>query len=92
MSFHDDLLRAYRRCSNHRRQLELDQRCGCFSCLTIFHPDRIRNWIPDAQDETAICPYCNSDSVLGESSGFPITPEFLGAMKEFWRFQGRTGS
>ncbi len=33
---------------------------------------------------TAFCPFCGVDSVIGESSGYPITKEFLEKMKEWW--------
>ncbi len=33
---------------------------------------------------TAICPYCRVDSIIGESSKYPITKEFLKMMKEYW--------
>ena len=35
-------------------------------------------------DGTALCPYCGIDSIIGESSGYPITAEFLKSMHERW--------
>lgn len=29
-------------------------------------------------------PYCHIDSVIGDTSGFPITPEFLREMNKRW--------
>lgn len=73
------------RCSiRHRRQLEKDKICGCFHCLAIFHPNEITEWIDDNEDDTALCPFCGIDSVIGESSGFPITKEFLEGMHHVW--------
>lgn len=60
-----------------------DQRCGCFYCLKIFHPNEIIEWI-DEPGKTALCPFCEIDSVIGESSGFPITVEFLQQMQQYW--------
>ena len=74
--------------SNHKPELEKDSRCGCFYCLTVFEPKEITEWLIDENscDErgTAICPYCGIDSVIGESSGFPITQEFLLIMRHRW--------
>ena len=28
--------------------------------------------------------YCDTDSVIGENSGYPITKEFLESMKKYW--------
>jgi hypothetical protein len=34
--------------------------------------------------QTAICPRCGIDSVIGDESGYPVTREFLAAMKAHW--------
>jgi hypothetical protein len=51
--------------------------------LQIFAPSEIVEWIPDSKG-TAICPYCGIDSVIGESSGYPITKGFLEEMNRYW--------
>ena len=33
---------------------------------------------------TMLCPYCEIDSVIGSASGYPITAEFLDAMRRHW--------
>ena len=43
----------------------------------------INQWIYD-ENETAFCPYCGVDSVIGESSGYHITKEFLEEMNQYW--------
>ncbi|WHZ02866.1 cytoplasmic protein [Neobacillus sp. YX16] len=68
--------------SRHRKDLERDQVCGCFHCLKIFSPAEITEWVDD--DDTALCPYCWIDSVIGVSSGFPITDKFLKEMHKMW--------
>ena len=83
MSEHPEYVEAHLFSANHKEQLLRDQVCGCFYCGKIFDPRRINEWVPDVSG-TAICPYCGIDSVIGESSGFPITKEFLAGMKEFW--------
>jgi hypothetical protein len=35
-------------------------------------------------ERTALCPERMIDSVLGDASGFPITPDFLAAMHQYW--------
>ncbi len=67
----------------HQEQLSKDTECGCFYCLKIFSPTEIKMWIKDYSG-TAVCPYCGVDSIIGESSGFPITEDFLRKMKERW--------
>ncbi|MFC7370963.1 cytoplasmic protein [Fictibacillus iocasae] len=67
----------------NRELLEKDQICGCFYCLKIFHPSEIDEWEGENED-TAFCPYCGIDSVIGESSGYHITKEFLVKMNTEW--------
>jgi RimJ/RimL family protein N-acetyltransferase len=79
---------AHRFSNNHRVQLEKDSICGCFYCGKIFAPAEINEWIiednPSDRLGTAICPYCEIDSVIGESSGYPITDKFMDAMNKIW--------
>jgi hypothetical protein len=77
-----ELIEAHKHCTNNKQTLIIDDLCGCFCCLKIFNPEEIKSWT-DA-GETAICPYCEIDSVIGKNSGFPITEEFLKVMKEHW--------
>lgn len=74
--------------SNHKPELEKDDICGCFSCQSIFKPSEIAEWIiadnPCDKRGTAVCPYCGIDSVIGRSSGYPITQDFLAAMNRIW--------
>lgn len=71
----------------NREILAQNNKCGCFYCLKVFSPSEIEEWCPeleDGEEVTAICPYCGIDSVLPESAGFPLTQEFLNAMRERW--------
>nr|QGW61148.1 hypothetical protein ICEMyc226_00116 [Mycolicibacterium sp.] len=34
--------------------------------------------------QTALCPYCGIDAVIGDAAGYPITREFLEAMRAQW--------
>ena len=85
--YRDDVIFAHDFSRNHKAELEKDRLCGCFYCLSIFEPREIEEWIVDPQGDpkgTAICPYCGIDSIIGESSGYPITKEFLQEMNVYW--------
>ncbi len=75
---------AHQYCTANQKMLAEDNRCGCFYCLKIFHPSEITDWIKDKDGLTAQCPFCDIDSVIGESSGYPITESFLMDMKKYW--------
>ena len=83
-----DVQAAHEFSSNHRPELEKDRICGCFYCCRVFSPVEIREWLVDDNPldrrGTAVCPYCGVDAVIGESSGYPITEQFLKAMHEEW--------
>lgn len=83
-----DIIKAHEFCKNNRPALKNDRLCGCFYCLPqIFDPKEIKEWIVQKPAETkgsAICPYCGIDSIIPESSGYPITKEFLAEMEKYW--------
>jgi len=78
----NDHVLAHDHRSLHRVELERSETCGCFYCMATFPPSKIREWI-DAQ-QTALCPECEIDSVIGSASDFPITNEFLERMHSHW--------
>jgi hypothetical protein len=77
-----DVDRAPAHSIRHRREILASELCGCFYCLRTFAPEEIEHWL--AVEETALCPHCAIDSVLGSASGFPITAEFLQRMHARW--------
>jgi len=77
-----DHLRAHGHCRNNREELAQSQLCGCFYCLATYPPSEIVAWVDE--DQTAICPKCPVDSVIGSASGYPITAEFLQRMHDHW--------
>ena len=78
-----DYVDAHEFSANHRDLLIKDNLCGCFYCMKIFNPALIDFWLKD-KDGTAVCPFCGIDSIIGKSSGYPITKEFLSKMNKHW--------
>jgi hypothetical protein len=79
----DMLEAAHRHSARHREAIETSKFCGCFYCERTFEPSEIEFWVDSEQ--TAICPKCSIDSVLGDRSGLPVTAAaFLKAMHERW--------
>lgn len=76
---------AHAHCINNRDELARSEWCGCFYCATILRSSEISEWTyePDG-GESACCPRCKTDSVIGSASGYPITPEFLDRMCSHW--------
>jgi len=90
----NELLVAHRYLANNWRQIQSSTMCGCCNCLKTFVPQEIVAWAglsfdqpddPEAIDQqTALCPRCGDESVLGNGSGFPVDPAFLERMNEAW--------
>ena len=76
-----DIKKCHRYSSYNRGDM-FDTSCGCFYCLSIFPSTQIKEWIDNG--ETAKCPHCGIDSVIGAVSGFPITIPFLKRMRDYW--------
>ena len=70
----------------HRDEIISSEICGCYKCLKTLPPQEIDEWWDDEQ--TATCPYCGIDSVVGSASGYPISAELLKEMRIYW-FNGR---
>ena len=62
---------------NNKPDLLTDTACGCYSCLRTFPPYEIKDWQADLFG-TALCPYCGNATVIGKSSGYPISTEVSG--------------
>ena len=78
----DDCRKAHRHSSAHRDEILQSKICGCFYCRTIFSPEKIETWL--AEEGTALCPYCEVDSVIGDASGYEINIQFLREMHRKW--------
>jgi len=78
---------AHQHSINHRQEIMESETCACFHCLKTFTPSKITEWVDENEKEigqTAMCPYCAIDSVIGDKSGIPLTKEFLSGMKQTW--------
>ena len=76
---------AHRHSSSHRAEILQSDRCRCFYCLASFAPGEIKEWIDDGPQEigqTALCPRCGIDSVIGSASGVPLDDDFFQKMNE----------
>ena len=69
--------------SRHRDQIERSESAGCFHCEVTFPASAISEWVDEA--ETALCPVCGIDSVIGDASGVPVhEAPFMAAMHAYW--------
>jgi hypothetical protein len=78
----EDHIAAHHWSSWNRSTLKKSDLCGCFYCLEVFSPSEIQEWTDDG--DTALCPKCGIDSVIGSVSGYSIQREFLSKMHDHW--------
>jgi hypothetical protein len=74
-----DAERAHAWCSGNAGDVAYAGRCGCFSCAIVFDARLVKEFLPDA-----ICPFCSIDSIVPDSSQFPMEHWFLELMRERW--------
>jgi hypothetical protein len=70
--------------SRNRDEILASTHCGCFYCTSVFKPFDVADWVKDERGETAICPKCGIDAVLGDRAGYPLTEDFLRRMHDRW--------
>ena len=65
--------------------------CGCFYCISTFHPTEIVDWYDEhdhnprsVAERTASCPKCGIDSVLPRKEYYEITDELLEGMHKLY--------
>ena len=78
---------AHKYSRNNKPLLDNVYRCGCFYCIRIFPTYKIIKWnISKLGDKkgTAICPYCQYDTVIPESDKYKRTVNLLTKMNNYW--------
>jgi hypothetical protein len=74
------LIALHKTSMHNRNSLFVMEICGCFYCLREFEFHQISRWVDD--DDTALCPFCEIDSVLGFKTSPADTK--LSQMREYW--------
>jgi hypothetical protein len=65
----------------NRNEVESSKVCGCYHCIKIFNVENITEWTD--QNKTALCPFCNVDSIICDRS-FAITENLLIQARNYW--------
>jgi len=79
----DILKSAHKHSIRHKTEVLQSENCSCFYCLKTFLPTEIVEWTDEEQ--TALCPNCGIDSVIGDKSNYLITEiGFLTQMNRYW--------
>lgn len=68
----------------NRKEIDQSEYCHCFSCIRSYPSPVVMNFIKDGESETALCPYCSIDTVIGDACGLELNPEILTALNKQW--------
>jgi hypothetical protein len=74
--------KAHEHSRNNMEEITASETCGCFFCRAIFNAKIPMEWTDKGQ--TALCPNCGIDAVIGDKAGYELTDEFLRAMFAKW--------
>lgn len=73
-----DFRNVHRHASFNRDEIERSSWCGCFYCKEKYPVADVEDYIDDGQ--TALCPHCGIDAVIGDASGVALTPQLFSGM------------
>ena len=68
----------------NRNEINQSEYCHCISCLKSYPSPIVINFIKDGVGETALCPYCGIDAVIGDACGLVINQEILTSLNKRW--------
>lgn len=66
----------------NRKLIESSFFVGCFHCLKIYKKEEIVQYTD--KEQTAICPYCKIDAIIGDNCGFDLNENILQKANKYW--------
>ena len=75
---------ASQHAARHRAEIQASTRCGCYFCFHTFPHTDIKAWVDSNQ--TALCPACGIDAVIGDASKHRLDGRFLRLMHTHFFF------
>lgn len=79
-----DLIKAHRFSFNNRESIAKSKTVGCFHCLEVYPAKQVTDWTKWHNKQTAFCPKCGIDAVIGDRNMRGINKEFLKKMRQRW--------
>lgn len=70
-------------CSNNKDLIIKSNKCYCFHCCKAFSKEEIKEYI-DENNDTALCPYCDIDSILPDTIAEELNDKLIDEMNKYW--------
>lgn len=78
-----DLREVHKSSRNNKEMIEKSKLVGCFYCLRIYLATEVKAYRENT-NHSAKCIYCSIDSLIPDSTGYPIDEAFLKKMRFNW--------
>lgn len=79
----EEMKRIHSHTMRNRTEIDASQTCGCISCCGIYPASEVVDYIDGG--ETALCPECGIDAVIGDGTGISLDLLTLNELnKEFF--------
>ena len=63
---------------NNKFEILNSHKCACFHCFRIYDSADVDTFSKETDgQETALCPLCISNTIIGDASGFNLTDELI---------------
>lgn len=82
---YEDYCTLNRQTAFNRSQVERAEACGCFRCGSTFAGHEVTSWFEEVDGEdTALCPYCGTNTVIVGTDEFPLSTALLSLLYRHW--------
>jgi hypothetical protein len=77
----EELKKAHSHSYKNKDELSKSNKCSCFHCFQTFHSKEIETYLGEYDGkETALCPYCMFDTIIGDASGIELADDLIDAL------------
>lgn len=66
----------------NREEILRSSRCWCICCEKEFPATEIDDWVEG--DDSALCPFCYVDAVIGDASRIPLTKRLIHQLNKIY--------
>ena len=74
--------KLYAYASHNKHMVEKSDKCYCFHCKSMFESSEVDSYLENEQ--TALCPKCNIDSVIPDSVDDTVDESVIAEMHDYW--------
>lgn len=77
----EELEKAHKHSFKNKDEVAKSIKCVCFHCFRTFPPKEIETYLGENDGkETALCPYCMCDTIIGDASGITLSDDLIDAI------------